>query len=322
MRRRDFIAGLAVATTQGARAQAVKIYRVGYLSAGTHNPRLFDFFQQGLKQLGWVEGQNITIERRYAEGRADRLLDLARELVVLKVDVIVASPTVPALAARDATDTIPIVGIGFDNPLQHGLAASLARPGGTITGLSYAVGPEIFGKDLEFLGELIPALSSVAILSNPQGPNHAIVVENATAAARSLGVKLQLFEVGRVEDFENVFAEIANQRMQAMFIVGDPMYGVHQTKLTELALRYRLPAMHTNRIHVENGGLMSYGPSFPDLWRRAATYVDRILKGAKPADLPIEQPTKFELIINLKTAKALGLAVPPTLLSRADEVIE
>jgi putative tryptophan/tyrosine transport system substrate-binding protein len=324
MKRRDFIAGIAAAAVHPfvARGQTAKIYRLGYLSAGTHNPRLYDFFQRGLKELGWIEGQNIAIERRYAEGQPDRLPDLARELVALKIDLIVASPTVPALAARNATDTIPIVGIGFDNPLQHGLAANLARPGGNVTGLSYAVGPEIFGKDLELLKELVPGLTAVAVVSNPEGPNHGISVENIRTAARSLGVDVQLFEVRRAENFDDVFAEIAHRRMQATLIIGDPMYGVHQTKLTELALRYRLPAMHTNRVHVENGGLMCYGPSFPDLWRRAASYVDKILKGAKPADLPIEQPTKFELIINLKTAKGLGLQVPPTLLTRADEVIE
>lgn len=323
MKRREFIAGVAAAALPlVAQAQTAKVHRIGYLSASTHNPRLYGFFQRGLKELGWIEGQNIVIERRYAEGQPNRLPDLARELVALKVDLIVASPTVPALAAKNATDTIPIVGLGFDNPLQHGLAASLARPGGNVTGLSYAVGPEIFGKDVEFLRELIPALTSVAVVSNPESPNHAVAVENIKTAARSLGVEVELFEVSRSEEFDNVFGEIARRRMQATFIFGDPMYGVHQTKLTELALRYRLPAMHTNRSHVENGGLMCYGPSFPDLWRRAASYVDKILKGAKPADLPIEQPTKFELIINLKTAKGLGLVVPPTLLSRADEVIE
>lgn len=324
MKRREFIAGIAAVAVHplAARGQASRMYRLGYLSAGTHNPRLYGFFQQGLKELGWVEGQNIIIERRYAEGHPNRLPDLARELIVLKVDLIVASPTVPALAARNATNTIPIVAIGFDNPLQHGLAASLARPGGNVTGLSYAVSPEIYGKDLEFLRELVPGLTNVAVLSNPAGPNHAIAVEYTKAAARSLGLEVRVFEVSRAENFENIFAEIAHSRMQATFIVGDPMYSVHQAKLTELALRYRLPAMHTNRIHVENGGLMSYGPSFPDLWRRAAAFVDKILKGAKPADLPIEQPIKFELIINLGTAKGLGLVVPPTLLTRADEVIE
>ena len=324
MRRRAFIAGIAAVTACPlvARGQTARIYRLGYLSHGTHNPRLYGFFRQGLRELGWVEGENIIVERRYAEGQADRLFDLASELVALKVDVIVASPTVPALAARKATDKIPIVGISFDNPVQHGLAASLARPGGNVTGLSYSVGPEIFGKDVEFLRELIPALTAVAVLSNPDGPNYAITVENITTAARSLGVEPVFFDVRRSEDFESVFADIAHRRMQATFIVGDPMYGVHQAKLTELALRYRLPAMHTNRGHVENGGLMSYGASFPDIWRRGAAYVDKVLKGARPADLPIEQPTKFELVINLKTATGLGLQVPPTLLTRADEVIE
>jgi putative ABC transport system substrate-binding protein len=303
-------------------AQATRVYRVGHLSTGILNPRIRRFFQDGLRELGWIEGQNIISEYRYAEGRADALPGLANELIGLKVDVIVASPTPAALAAKNATQTIPIVGIGFDNPVQHGLIASLARPGGNVTGVSYAVGPEIFGKDLELLKELVPGLRSVAVLSNPGNLNHGIIVANVETAARALRLEPLLIEVRRAEEFETAFAMIAAKQAEAVFVVGDPMYGVHQARLTELSLRYRLPAVHTNRLHVEAGGLMSYGPSFPELWRRGAAYVDRILKGAKPADLPVEQPTKYELIINLKTAKGLGLEVPATLLARADEVIE
>jgi ABC-type uncharacterized transport system substrate-binding protein len=323
MRRREFILLVGGATWSVAvRAQATRVYRVGYLGTGASNPRILQFFRDGLRELGWVEGQNIIIEERYGEGRFDALPGLASQLIGLQVDVIVASPTPATLAAKAATQTIPIVGIGFDNPIQHGLIASLARPSGNVTGLSYAVGPEIFGKDLGLLRELVPRLQTVAVLSNPDGVNHRIIVGNIETAARSLGIKPLIVEVRRPEEFDTAFARIAAEQAESVFVVGDPMYGVHQARLTDLSLRYRLPAMHTNRVHVEAGGLMGYGPSFPDLWRRAAAYVDKILKGAKPADLPVEQPTKFELVINLKTARSLGLEVPPTLLARADEVIE
>jgi putative ABC transport system substrate-binding protein len=295
---------------------------VGYLGTGANNPRILQFFRDGLRELGWVEGQNIVIEYRYGEGRSDALSGLANQLIGLGVDVIVASPTPAALAAKNATQTIPIVGIGFDNPVQHGLIASLARPGGNVTGISYAVGPEIFGKDLGLLRELVPGLRTVAVLSNPDGVNPGIIVGNIETAARTLGIKLLIVEVRRPEEFEAAFATIAAGQAESIFVVGDPMYGVHQARLTDLSLRYRLPAMHTNRVHVEAGGLMGYGPSFPDLWRRAAAYVDKILRGAKPYDLPVEQPIKFELVINLRTARGIGLEVPPTLLARADEVIE
>jgi putative ABC transport system substrate-binding protein len=323
MTRSEFMVGVGAAAWPTAlRAQATRVYRVGYLGTGSSDPRVRRFFQDGLRELGWIEGQNLISEYRYAEGHADALSRLANELIGLQVDVIVASPTPAALAAKNATQTIPIVGLGFDNPVQHGLIASLARPGGNVTGVSYAVGPEIFGKDLELLKELVPGLRRVAVLSNPGSPNHGIIVANIETAARSLKLELLRIEVRRPEEFETAFAMIAANQAEAVFIVGDPMYGVHQTGLTELSLRYRLPAVHTNRLHVEAGGLIGYGPSFPEIWRRGAAYVDRILKGAKPADLPVEQPTKFELIINLKTARGLGLEVPATLLARADEVIE
>jgi putative tryptophan/tyrosine transport system substrate-binding protein len=331
MNRRKFIAlvGGAVAWPMGVRAQQQPgmVHRIGYLSTGSANPRLanprlLEAFRQGLRELGWVEGQNILVEYRFAEGQSDRLPGLADELVRLKVDVIAASPTPAALAAKNATETIPIVGISFDNPVEHGLVASLARPGGNITGLSYSVGPEIFGKDLELLRELIPEIRHVAVLSNSAGPNHALMISNVQTAARSLGVELLLLEARGPDEFDGAFAAIAKERVGALFVFGDPMFGVHRARLADLAAQNRLPTMYTNRPHVEAGGLLCYGPSFSDLWRRAASYVDKILKGAKPADLPVEQPTKFELVINLKTAKVLGLAIPPSLLARADEVIE
>jgi len=272
--------------------------------------------------LGWIEGENLSIDYRFAEGRNDVISSLANELVGLRVDLIVASATPAALAAKNATQTIPIVGIGFDNPIENGLVASLARPGGNLTGLTYGVGPEVFGKDLELLREILPEVRSMAVLSNPANPNHARMMSNVVVAAQALGVRLLIQEVSEPTEFESAFAAMANEHVGALFIFGDPMLGVHRARLADLAVKNRVPSMHTNRLHVEAGGLMSYGPSFLDLWRRAATYVDKILKGARPADLPIEQPTKFELVLNLKTAKALGLSIPPTLLARVDEVIE
>ncbi len=325
MRRRDFIAlaVCAVAAPAAVRAQqATKIFRIGYLGTGTAYPHLRGVFQQGLRDLGWVEGQNYEINYRYAEGQYDALPRLADELVRLGVDAIVASPTPAALAAKSATATIPIVGIGFDNPVENGLVASLARPGGNVTGLSYGVGPEIFGKDIELLRAMLPELRRVAVLSNPAGLNHALMISNVTSAARALGVELLPLEVSGPGEFDGAFAMMANERVGALFVFGDPMFGVHRARLAELAVQYRLPAMHTNRPHVEAGGLMCYGPSFSDLWRRAAAYVDKILRGARPADLPVEQPTKFELIINLRTAKAIGVEIPQSMLLRADEVIE
>jgi len=326
LRRRDFIAlaGCAVAAPATVRAQeqATRIYRIGYLGSGIAYPDLQRVFQQGLRDLGWIEGQNYAIDYRFAEGQYDALPRLADELVRLGADVIIASPTPAALAARNATATIPIVGIGFDNPIENGLVASLARPGGNVTGLSYGVGPEIFGKDVELLREILPELRHVAVLSNPAGPNHAPMISNVKSAARALGVELLLLEANGPGEFEGAFAAMANERVGALFIFGDPMLGVHRARLAELAVQYRLPSMYTNRPHVEAGGLMCYGPSFSDLWRRAAAYVDKILKGARPADLPVEQPTKFELIINLRTAKAIGLEIPQSMLLRADEVIE
>jgi putative ABC transport system substrate-binding protein len=326
VRRRDIFALIVgvFSPAMGARAQqqTSKVHRIGYLGFGAAAPDLQGAFRRRLRELGWVEGQNLTIEHRLAEGQYERLPMLAAELVRLKVDVIVASPTPAALAAQKATETIPIVGISFDNPVPLGLVASLARPGGNVTGLSYSVGPEIFGKDLELLSEVVRDLRRVAVLSNSTGPNHPLMLSNITTAARSLGVELLLHDARGPDEFDGAFAAMAKERVGALFVFGDPMFGIHRARLAHLAALNRLPTMYTNRPHVEAGGLMCYGPNFSDLWRRAATYVDKILKGAKPADLPVEQPTKFELVINLKTAKALGITVPPSLLARADEVIE
>lgn len=326
MRRRDllgFLAALAALPAAGrARPQTRQGARIAYLGTGTAVPLLQDAFRQGLRDVGWVVGENVALDERYAEGQDARLRALASELVRLKPDVIVASPTPAALAAQGATDAIPIVGIGLDNPIRHGLIASLSHPGGNVTGLAYSVGPEIFGKDLELLRALIPEVRRVAVLSNSSGPNHAPMIASITEAAQSLRLELLVVDLREPNEVDSAFATMRHQGAEAIFVFGDPLFSVHRASLANVATRHRLPTMYTHRLHVEAGGLMSYGPIFSDLWRRAAIYVDKILKGAKPADLPVEQPTKFELVINLKTAKALDLTVPQSLLQRADEVIE
>ena len=328
MKRREFIAavgaGLLAAPLVAGAQQAGRVHRIGYLTGGlsTDRPHLIEAFRQGLRELGWVEGQNIVIEYRYAEGRFDRLPDLAAELVRLKVDIIVAVATPASAAAKNATGTIPIVGISLGDPVGTGLIASLARPGGNITGVSYSVGVETIGKGLELLNEIVPNVRWVAILSNPGNPLHAPAVRDLKVAARSLGEQLQLLDARGPTEFDGAFAAMAKERVGGLFVVADTMFNLHRARLVELAAKSRLPAAYGTRDAVESGGLMSYGPSLPDLFERGATYVDKILKGAKPADLPVEQPTKFELVINLKTAKALGLTMPPSLLARADEIVE
>jgi len=326
--RRAFLAalwgGLFAAPFTADAQQAGKVYRVGYLTAGsvTANPGVLEAFRQGLRDLGWVEGQNIVIEYRSAEGHLDRLPDLAAELVRLKVDVIVAAPTGAVLAAKNAAGTVPIVGASLTVPVEIGLIASLARPGGNITGVSYSVGADIFGKDLGLLKEVVPKVRRVAVLSNPDGPAQPLTISNIKEAARSLGLQLQLQEAREPGEFDAAFAAMAKERAVALLVFGDPMFFVNRGRLADLALKNRLPSMSTQWQWVEAGGLMAYGPSFPDMWRRAAAHVDKILKGARPADLPVEQPTKFELVINLKTARALGLTIPQSVLGRADEVID
>ena len=304
--------------------QAGKVPRIGYFSAGSPSgaPHLLEAFRKGLRELGWVEGQNIVIDYRFAEGRSDRLTDLAAELVRLKVDIIVALATPAAAAAKNATQTIPIVMIGAYDPVGIGLIAGLARPGGNVTGLSFGVGMETVSKGLELLKETVPKVRRVAILSNPANPAQPLAMREVNVAARSFGVQLQLLEARGPNEFDGAFAAMAKERVGALLVVADGLFILHRARLADLAARSRLPAIYGYREHVEAGGLMSYGSSLRDLWRRAATFVDKILKGAKPADLPVEQPTKFELLINLKTAKALGLTIPQSILIRADQVLQ
>jgi putative ABC transport system substrate-binding protein len=322
------VAVFILAASLAAEAQPTgKVYRIGYLSQGSGSSsaylRPLEEFRQGLRDLGWVEGQNVIIEYRFAEGQPDRLPALAEELVRLKVDVIAATPTPAAVAAKNATRTIPIVGMGLTEPVALGLVASLPRPGGNVTGVTYSVDADIFAKQLELLREVVPKVRKVAVLSNPgSNPALTLIITSIKTAAGSLGLQLQLLEVRAPGEFDNAFAAMANERTGALLVTGDPMLLLNRTRLADLAKKYRVPSMSTQGQWVEAGGLMSYGPSLPDLWRRAATYVDKIIKGARPADLPIEQPTKFELVINLKTAKALGLTFPRSLLQRADQVIE
>jgi putative ABC transport system substrate-binding protein len=298
MERRTFMAmltgGLVAAPLTAEAQQAAKIARVGILGASPPaSPRL-EAFLQGLRDLGYVEGRNIVIEYRNHEGKVERLPALAAELVALKVDVIVAAHTGAALAAKQATRTLPIVFAAAADPVTSGLVTSLARPGGNVTGLS-GLAPELVGKDM---------------------------LKAAEGAARALGVRLQFVEARGPADFDRAFSDMTRARAGALTVLTSVMFTTERRRLVDLAAKSRLPAVYPQRDSVDAGGLMSYGPNGPDLFRRAATYVDKILKGAKPADLPVEQPTKFELVINLKTAKALGLTIPQSVLGRADEVIQ
>jgi len=278
-------------------------------------------FLEGMHALGYVEGQNFVMEYRASAGQSERLPALAAELVRLKVDVLLAWTTPAALAAKDATTTIPIVMMGVGDPVGSDLVASLARPGGNVTGLA-SLAPDLVGKQLEFLKDVLPTVSRVAILWNPANPTRALIVREADMAAQRLGVQLHLVEARSPDAFDRAFAAMTSAHAGALLVLGDGMFFQHRRRLAELAATSHLPTMHNIRPFVEAGGLMAYGPSTLDIRRRAAVYVDKILKGAKPANLPVEQPTKFELIINLKTAKTLGLTIPPSLLLLADEVIQ
>jgi putative ABC transport system substrate-binding protein len=296
-----------------------KIARVGIVFSGPRSPGL-EAFRQGLRELAYVEGETIVLEVRSAEASFDRIPELVAELVGLKVDVLVASGPPAALAAKNATQTIPIVMVAV-NPVGIGLAASLSRPGGNVTGLSYLT-EEIIAKRLQLLKELVPELARVGVLKNPMDASHPTVWKETEVAAQRFGVALEALEVRRPEDFEAAFATFKQRNAQALLVFGDALTFAYRSQIAALAASSRLPSMYALREYPDAGGLMSYGASVVHLFRRLAIFVDKILKGAKPADLPIEQPTKFELVINVKVAKALGLTVPPSLLVQADEVIE
>jgi len=322
--RRELIAALgsAAAWPLAARAQ-VKVYRIGFLSAGAEvrPPKLWSIFMNGLRELGWVEGKNIVFDRRYADNRLDRLPELATELVRLDVDMIVTVGTLAPLAAKRATTSIPIVMINAGDPVGSGLVASLAQPGGNVMGMSL-MAPDLGGKRLELLKEALPRLSHIAIIWNAANPYSALVFDETRRAAKKLTIELESLEVRSPGDFDGALATTMRNRVDALVIVEDPLTFNHLNKVAEFCADNRLAAIYGLREFADAGGLMTYGASNADLFRRSAAFVDRILRGFKPSDLPVQQPTKFELVINLKTAKALRLEVPPMLLARADEVIE
>jgi putative tryptophan/tyrosine transport system substrate-binding protein len=324
MNRRSFITllGGAAAWPLAARAQQPgKAARIGYLAIRA--PMSADeALLQALRELNWIEGRNIVIERRFSAGNFDRLREFAAELVRLKVDAIVAVASASTQAAKDATASIPICFVNAGDPVGQGFVMSLARPGGNVTGVSFDASPDITAKQLQLILETVPKASRVAVLWNPTSPFLRSYWSVAQAAAPALGVVLQSLEVQDASQYETAFKAIGRDRADALVVLSDSFATFHRARIAELAAEHRLPVLYGHRQYVEAGGLMSYGPSLFDVYRRAAAYVDKILKGTRPADLPVEQPTKYELVINLKTAKALGLELPPTLLARADEVIE
>lgn len=321
--RRTFIGTLAggcFASPFKALAQpAPRVARVGIL--GNENGGLWDGFRQGMSDLGYVDGRNVRFESRWSDGRPERLPALARELVQTEVNVIVASSTQAIRAAMDASRTVPIVMAISSHPEKIGLVESLARPGGNVTGLSNAA-PELMGKRFQILKELVPKASRLGILWNPSSPIEQMVLPDNRAAAAAAGIELQPVDVRTPEDYATAFAALGAGRADALHANGNPLNFRHRQLIADLALKHRLPSSYEEKIFAESGGLFSYAPSFVDLFRRSASYVDRILKGAKPADLPVEQPATFELVLNLKTARALELTVPPSLLLRADARVE
>ena len=302
--------------------QLTKIPRIGFLGASSASALAarIEAFRQGLRELGYVEGKNIVIEWRSAEGKLERLPALAAELVRLKVDVIVTTGPAPTRPANEATSTIPIVMTNDNDPVGNRFVASLARPGGNITGLA-TLSPELSGKRLELLKETVPRLSRVAVLGTSTVPGYAQALRETELAARAFKVKLQNLDVLDPKDIETAFRAASKEHADAVLVLTGLIFNNQRTQVVDLAVKNRLPAIYINTVFVEDGGLMSYGVSFTDLYRRAATYVDKILKGRNPADLPVEQPKKFELIINLKAAKQIGLTIPPNVLARADKVI-
>ena len=312
---------LAFVQLAEAQQQAKKVPRIGYLALRATPMDQDDAFKQGLRELGWVEGQNIAVEYRWAADKADRLPALAEELVRLKADVLVTQTTPAALAAKNATRTIPIVFLPVSDPVAAGLVDSLARPGGNITGFTN-IAAVLSGKRLELLKETVPKLSRVAVLWSPQFPGSTLNWKESQLPARELGLQLHSMEVSSADKFESAFKEAIKARSAALAVTSNPLATSNAKRIVDLATKNRLPAIYTRGDFVHSGGLMSYGPDLTDLYRRAAFYVDKILKGAKPADLPVEQPMKFELLINLKTAKALGLTIPPIVLMLAEKVIK
>jgi putative ABC transport system substrate-binding protein len=326
--RRDFIGGAAacLGVLPGANAQPVRvIHRIGYLALQLSGaPRLTASFRRGLRELGYSEGRDLIIEFRDAEGRPERLDALAQELVANHVDLIVTAGTLPALAASRATGRLPIVVIGAADAVTSGMVTSLAQPGGNVTGLSLLL-PELVGKRLELFKQTVPSIRRVAVLWQPGGSaarTEQDLLQGAQAAGQALGLELRFMEARRTADIDGAFAEMKSAQVDALTVLSTPMFGGEQKRVVALAVRHRLPTMFQFREYVDAGGLMSYGPDLPDLYRRAAVYVDKILRGANPGSLPVEQPTKFELVINLRTAKELGVALSRSVLGRADALLQ
>ena len=328
MDRRTFVAtlagGLLVAPLAAEAQEAGRIHRIGYLTVPSRATAqgVADRFQRGLHDLGWIKGQNVTVNYRFADSNVDRLPDLATELARLRADVIVAGANAAVLAVKNATRTIPIVMFLAVDPVGSGFVASLARPGGNITGLTVTAGEELYGKQLQLLKDAFPRISRVAILLNRAAPTYARASREIEVAIRALRLHQQIVEVAGPGELDDAFSSLAADHPDALFVPIDSMFYHQRARLAGLALKSRLPAMWGLKEHAEAGGLLAYSTDLGDLARRAAAFVDKILRGAKPGDLPVEQPTKFELVINLKTAKALGLTIPPSLLARADQVIE
>jgi len=324
MDRRAFlsaVAGSLVAARLARAQQPGRVYRIGYLTAGTASPLSLARLPNALRELGWIDGKNYTLERRYADNRNDRLPELALELVRLNVDVIITVGTLAPLAVKRVTTTIPVVMIAAGDPVGSGLVTNLARPGGNITGTSLN-SPELAGKRLQLLKEMAPEISAVAVLWNEMNPYSALVFKETESAGHTLSIRVASLAVRNPSDVSSVLETVVLQRPGALIVVEDPFTFSQGQQIVEFAARRSLPVMYGIREFVDMGGLLSYGAHITDLYRRGATYVDKILRGAKPGDLPIEQPTKFELVINLKTAKALGMTIPQAVLLRADEVIE
>jgi putative tryptophan/tyrosine transport system substrate-binding protein len=313
---------LAVAVIADAQ-QPTRVPRVGFIGASSPSTAgtWLEAFRQGLHELGYVQGKNIAIEVRWAEGSAERFPHIIAELIGLKVDVLVVSAAAGALAAKNARITTPVVFVAVTDPLGHGIIESLARPGGNLTGTALAVGEGFSGKWVELLKETVPKVARMAILRNPTHPVAETFLREAQVAGQALGVRLDLFDVKDPTQLEGALSRIEKEHAGALIVTPDPLFGAQRSRIVEFVTRRRLPSMFFYKEFVDAGGLMAYGPSFLDSYHRAAAYVDKILKGAKPADLPVEQPKKFELVINLKTAKQIGLTIPPNVLARADKVI-
>lgn len=327
MPRRAFLAtiagGLLAAPLATEAQEAGKVYRVGFLGNSTAalEANLVGSFREGLRDLGYVEGRNVVIEYRWADGKYERFPALVAELLALKVDVIVSAGTPAAVAVKQATTTVPLVMAAVGDPVGTGLIASLARPGGNLTGLA-AISPDLEGKRFELLRELLPKLSLVSFMVNPANPLHSVSEKHAREAAKVLRLRLEFVGVRTEAEFDHAFDTIVRERPGAMVVLADRVFLHNRERIVAFAARHRLPTVYPYRELVDAGGLMCFGPNYPDLHRRAAIFVDKILKGASPANLPVEQPTNFELVINVRTATALGLTIPPSLLARADQVVE